>query len=187
MTTSAEIRSLFVQALKGATDAGQSVFTAFDWPTNDDAYPCIIVRAPKERKESLGRHAPLFQVTTTIEIAARTKSAARADSAGSAAALAAIEAIKGQIEIATINNPLIWAMPDGSQRIQQFTSVDSEISTSSDGSMPMAELLMRIDVEFAQGPSDFFPIVGTPLLEVSRDTGSHQGTVFPGFSINLPQ
>lgn len=187
MTTSADIRALFVEALTGATDAGQAVFSPFDWPTNDGSYPCILVRAPKERKESLGRHAPLFQVTTTIQVVARTRSAALVGDAGSAAALAAIEVMKSQIEIATINNPAIWALPDGSQRIQQFASIDSETSTSSDGEMPMAELLMHFEVEFMQAASDFYPVTGSPLQTVTLEAEQPEGTVAPGFSINLPQ
>jgi hypothetical protein len=88
VTTSAELREIFVTALTGATDAGTSVFSPFTWPTAGDAYPAILVRAPKERKESLGKNAPLFDVTTTIEIIARTKSVAMVGDAGSAAASA---------------------------------------------------------------------------------------------------
>ncbi len=160
---------MFVTALIGATDAGPSVFSPFDWPTASDAYPCILVRAPKERKQSLGRNAPLFSVTTTIEIVARTKSPALVGDAGSAIALAAVERIKGQIEIALINNPAVWAEPadpSGAQRIQQFSSIDSEITTSSEGEKPMAELLMHIEVEFTQGPGDFFPIPSVPLRAI---------------------
>lgn len=186
MTTSAELRELFVTALAGATDAGDTVYSPFDWPGDPDTYPFILVRAPKERKESLGKNAPLFAVTTTIEIIARTKSVAMLGDAGSAVALADAERLKGQIEVALINNPAVWAKPDGSQRISQFASVDSEITTSSEGSMPIAELLMHIEVEFVQGPEDFFPIVGTPLQGFDAGMQEPAGTVEPGFSITFP-
>ena len=188
MTTSAEIRTVFAAALKGATDAGQSVYTPFDWPTAGSSYPMIIVRAQKERKESLGKNAPLFLVTTTVEIVARTKSPALAGDAGSAAALAAAELLKMQIEVALINNPAVWAIPGdvyGAQRIQQFASVDSELSTSSDGEMPMAELLMHIDVEFAQGPEDFYPIPSDQVLGFDAGVAMPSGTVEPGFSLTF--
>jgi hypothetical protein len=187
MTTSADIRALFVTALTGATDAGAAVYSPFDWPTASDSYPLVLVRAPKERKESLGRNAPLFTVTTTIEIIARTKSPALVGDAGSAVALAAAEALKLQIEVALINNPAIWADPNGGQRIQQFASVDSEISTSSEGEMPMAELLMHIEVEFAQGPADFFPLPSTPLEGFDVTVEEPPGTTEPYFTIELPQ
>ena len=189
MTTSAELRTVFVAALKGATDAGQTVYSPFDWPTQQDSYPLIIVRAQKERKESMGKNAPLFTVTTTIEITARTKSPALAGDAGSAVALASLEAIKGQIEVALINNPAVWADPmdaSGGNRIQQFTSVDSEITTSSEGEMPMAELLMRIEVEFVQGPEDFYPIPSNQIAGFDAGVAMPDGTVEPGFSITFP-
>ena len=166
MTTSADIRSLFVAALKGATDAGQSVFSPFDWPTSPSSYPLILVHARKERKVSLGPNTPQFDVYTTVEILARTKSGALVGDAGSAAALAAAERLKLQIEVTLINNPAIWADPAGGQRIEQFTSVDSEINTNSEGDMPMAELSMTIEVKFYQGPEFFYPIPADPLQTV---------------------
>lgn len=186
MTTSADLRALFVTALTGATDAASAVFSPFDWPTAGDAYPAVLVRAPKERKESLGKNAPLFNVTTTIEIIARTKAVAMVGDAGSAAALAAAERLKGQIEVALINNPAIWVCPDGGRRISQFASVDSEVTTSSEGSAPMAELLMHIEVDFTQGPNDFYPITGTPLDGFDAGVQEPAGTVEPGFSITFP-
>lgn len=183
MTTSAELREIFVTALSGATDAQTSVYSPFDWPTDPDSYPIILVRAPKERKESLGRNAPLFNVTTTIEIVARTRSTALVGDAGSAVALAAAEILKGQIEVALINNPAVWAHPDGSQRISQFASVDSELTTSSEGAMPTAELLMHIEVDFTQGPEDFFPIPSTPLAQIGGSVQMPTGTIKPTFAV----
>ena len=167
MTTSADLRSLFVTALKGATSAGQSVYSPFDWPTSPTSYPAILVHARKERKESLGPNTPEFNVFTTLEIIARTRSPALVGDAGSAVALGAAETLKAQIESALINNPAIWADPNGGQRIEQFTSVDSELSTSSEGEMPEAELLMQIEVKFYQGPEVFFPIPTNPLQTIN--------------------
>lgn len=185
MTTSADLRALFVAALKGATDAGQAVYSPYDWPTAPDAYPLILVHARRERKESLGRNVPQFNVTATIEVIARTKSPALIGDAGSAAALLAAERMKAQIETALINNPAIWSDPDGGQRIQQFSSVDSDLTTSSEGEMPMAELLLSIDVEFFQGPDDFFPIPLIPLQGVDFTVVEPSGTTEPGFSLTF--
>lgn len=187
MTTSADIRALFVAALTGATDAGISVYSPFDWPTAADSYPLILVHARRERKESLGPNVPEFDVFATLEIIARTKSLALVGDAGSAAALAAAERLKAQIEIALINNPAIWADPNGGQRIEQFTSVESEINTNSEGDMPMAELLMHVEVKFYQGPEDFFPIPTTPLNEVTLKVIEPNGTTEPGFDIVFSQ
>lgn len=188
MTTSADIRALFVTALKGATDAGQAVFSPYDWPTSPGSYPSILVHARKERKVSLGPNTPEFDVYTTVEIVARTRSPAGIADAGSAAALGAAEALKLQIETALINNPLIWADPAGGQRIEQFTSVDSEINTNSEGEMPLAELAMSIEVKFYQGPELFFPIPTSPLqtLDINADmvrpfdaNGTYSNPPFP--------
>ena len=175
MTTSADIRALFVTALTGATDAGAFVYSPFDWATAPDSYPLILVHARKERKVSLGPNTPEFDVYATLEIVARTKSAALVGDAGSAAALAAAERLKAQIEVALINNPAIWSDPTGGQRIEQFTSVDSDLNTSSEGEMPMAELVMQIEVKFYQGPEDFYPIPAVPLETVNI----HVDTVYP--------
>lgn len=185
MTTSADIRGLFVTALAGATAAGNAVYSPFDWPTASGSYPNILVRAPRERKESLGKNAPLFKVTTTIEITAKTQSPGEQGDAGSALALAAAEALKQQIEVTLINNPAIWADPNGGQLVSQFSSVDSEIRTSSEGDMPMAELHMVIEVEFAQGPLDFFPLPSIPLEGIDAGVAMPADTTQPGFSISF--
>lgn len=187
MTTSAELRAVFVTALTGTTDAGAAVYSPFDWPTAPTSYPLILVHARRERKVSLGRNAPLFTVTASIEVIARTKSAALTGDAGSALALAAAETLKAQIETNLINNPAVWANADGTQRVQQFATVDSELNTSSSGEMPMAELLMTFDVEFIQGPDDFYPLTGTPLEGIDVTVQEPAGTVEPFFSIELPQ
>jgi len=129
---------------------------------------------------------PQFNVTASIEIIARTKSPALVGDAGSAAALLAAERLKAQIETVLVNNPAIWSDPDGGQRIQQFTSVESDLSTNSEGEMPMAELVLTIDVEFFQGPEDFFPIPLTPLQRVDFTADQPSGTTEPGFSITFP-
>lgn len=184
MTTSADIRALFVQALKGATDAGQSVFSPFDWPTQADAYPCVLVRAPKERKESQGPFQPGYDVYTTLQVVGRTVSSALVGDEGSAIALEAAERLKAQIEAALINNPLIWNDSSGASRIEQFVSIDSEISTSSDGEVPMAELVMHVEVKFYQGPEDFFPIPTVPINEVQIAVSVPDGTPQPGIIIH---
>lgn len=184
MTTSADIRAKFVEALKGSTDAGDLVFSPFDWPTTGDAYPCVLVRAPKERKESQGPFQPGYDVYTTLQVVARTVSPALIGDEGSAVALAAAERLKAQIEAALINNPLIWNDSTGGALIEQFTSVDSEISTSSDGEMPMAELVMHIEVKFYQGPEDFFPIPAAVIDEVQIAVSVPDGTPQPGIIIH---
>jgi hypothetical protein len=186
MTTSADIRALVIRGLLGGTNAGTAVFSPFDWPTVISSFPCILVRAPRERKRSLGKNAPLFEVTTTVEIIARTRAVAQVGDAGSAEALAAAEQLKAQIEVALINNTSLWVDSNGGQIIEQFESVDSEITTSSEGAMPMAELQMKIDIQFAQGPDDFHPVAWTPLEGFNGTVVEPPGTIEPQFSITFP-
>lgn len=167
MTTSAQLRDLFVAALKGQTSAGQAVYSPFDWPTDPKSYPTILVHCRKERKVSLGPNVPQFDVYSVMEIIARTRSPALVGDAGSAAALLAAEALKMQIEVALINNPAIWVDPAGGQRVEQFSSVESDVNSSSEGEMPSAELLMHVEVKFYQGPEDFYPIVGDEVQQVN--------------------
>jgi hypothetical protein len=187
MTTSADIRQAIVTALTGTTDAGNSVHSPFDWPTQMNAYPAILVRNPREHKESWGPNAPAFNVTATIEIFARTKSPAQVGDAGSTAALLAAESLKQQIETELINNPAIWAMPwpGMGQRVQEFKSVDSDIYTTSQGDMPMAEIHMRIEVVFIQTPADFFPIPSVPLTQIGGTVEMPEGTTEPEFVVTL--
>lgn len=187
MTTSTEIRELFVQALRGATDAGQAVYSPFDWPTSPDSYPNVLVHARRERKVSLGPNVPQFDVYATLEITARTKSPALVGDEGSKVALAAVERLKAQIEVTLINNPAIWSDPAGGQRVEQFASVDSEVNTSSEGDMPMAELSMQIEVKFYQGPEDFYPIPSVPLTTLDLKTTAPEGTPQLGLTIEFPQ
>lgn len=184
MTTIADIRAGFVAALKGATDAGDSVFSPFDWPTMAGAYPCILVRAPHERKESQGPGQPAFDVFATLKVIAKTISPAMVGDEGSAVALAAAERLKAQIEVALINNPLIWNDVGRGSLIEQFVSVDSDISTSSDGEMPMVELVMDIEVKFYQGPEDFFQIPTVSINELQIAVPVPEGTPQPGIIIH---
>lgn len=156
MTTSTQLRDLAVNALKGATDAGQNVYTIRTWPTEASNYPIIMVKAPKEHKESLGRNAPQFNTTLTLGILARVKAAAQLKDAGALAAEQAIERLKNQIEVALINNPSLM------DEIQQFASVDTEVDVNSEGDDINGQLVMTLAIEFYQGPEDFYPVVGTP-------------------------
>ncbi|MEX3635956.1 ABC transporter permease [Paraburkholderia sp. BR14320] len=173
-------------ALVNATDAGASVYSPYDWPTAPTAYPWVLVDWRTESKHSLGRNAPLFNVTTNIQIIARTKAPAQTGDAGSRVARAAAERLKQQIEQNIIGNPAVQANADGSQRIQQFKAVHTELNTSSEGEMPMAELVMTFEVEFVQAVDDFYPLLGTPLQGIDVTVQQPPGTVEPEFSVNFP-
>ena len=186
MTTSADVRYLFVAALTGSTDAGANVFSPFTWHTAGDAYPVILLATPKERKESQGKNSPLYLVTTTVDIFAKTKAVQSQNDGGSGVALAALERLKAQIETAIINNPAVMVDstdPNGGQRFQEIVSVDSEISINSAGEEPIAELKMTMEITFIQTAVDFFPIPSTPidlLVQVSEPAN----VIKPGFILN---
>lgn len=186
MTTCSELRDAFVAALINATDAGPHVFSPYDWPTAPTDYPWMLVDWRTETKHSKGRNAPLFDVTTNIQIIARTKAAAQAGDLGSQVARVAAERLKQQIEHNLINNTVVQTHADGTQRIQQFKSVHSELNTSSEGEMPIAELVMTFEVEFVQGPEDFYPITGDVLQGIDVTVQEPPGTVEPRISINFP-
>jgi hypothetical protein len=186
MTTCTELRDAFVTALVNATDAGASVYSPYDWPTAPTAYPWVLVDWHTETKHSLGRNAPLFDVTTNIQIIARTKAPAQTGDAGSRVARAAAERLKQQIEQNIIGNPAVQANADGSQRIQQFKSVHTEMNTSSEGEMPMAELVMTFEVEFVQAVDDFYALTGTPVEGFDVTVEMPDGTVEPKFSVDFP-
>lgn len=155
-TTSSKLRDLAVAALKGATNAGQNVFALRSWPTESSSYPILLVKAPKEHKESLGRNAPQFTVTTTLGVIARVKAAALPNDAGALQAEQALEAIQRQVEVALINNPALTDI------LQQFSSVDAEMEINSEGDDINGQLVMTFALEFYQGPEDFYPLEGTP-------------------------
>lgn len=186
MTTSADIREAIVTALTGNTDAGGMVVSPWDWSIPMRAYPHILVRNTEERKESWGPNAPSFTVIATIEIIARTKFSADISDTGSTYALRAVELLKHQIEVQLINNPEIWTLGTGANRVQEFRSVHTRLSTSSDGDMPIAEAHMSLEVAFIQTPDDFFPIPGVPLENFTGTVPEPEGTVEPTFSITFP-
>lgn len=186
MTTCTELRDAFIAALVDMTDAGPSVYSPFDWPTAPTAYPLLLVDWDTERKESLGRNAPLFHVIANIHVIARTKAAGQTGDAGSRVARAQAERLKQQIEQRIIGNPAVQANPDGSQRIQQFRSVHTKLMTSSEGEMPMAELVMTFEVEFVQSVDDFYPIDGPPLQGIDVTVQEPEGTIEPGFYLTFP-
>jgi hypothetical protein len=157
MTTRGDVRQAVAEALIGATIAGGRVFTPLDWDTWDGDYPCAIVRAPEEEKQSLGRGPPQFTVTATIEVTFRLQ--VLADSADIAALKAEmlLEAVEDQVLRAVINYPPLMAA------LQQHPFIRIKTGFSSKGEEHLAEMVAQIGCEFYQGPEDFFP---TPMVEL---------------------
>jgi len=191
MTTSAELRLLAAAALKGATDAGQNVFVALDWPTWSGDYPILYLHTPAEDKESLGRQGgPQFTVTLTLQVSGRVQFANTEDQAGVALATAALESLQRQIELALINNPALMS------QLQQFPFIRTEMKVDGEGDQNLGELVMSIGLEFYQGPEDFYPIPTGPLDRITVDvdlvnvfdpSATYPNPPFPGVVTPAPR
>ena len=182
MTTSADLRDLAVTALTNTTNAGASVYSPRTWPTWPNVYPVILVRTPEESGQSFGRAGPpAFTVTTTMEITARLQGPALPNDAGAVAVEAALETLREQIKAAVINYPALMSL------LQQYSSFRSRITVTAEGEQPIGEVNVSIDMEFVQGPDDFFPVPVVPLEGVDVQIQMPSGTTQPGATIDLPQ
>lgn len=116
-----QIRLAALAALTGEHFVGVTIDSPGDWSTPPELVPAILLRAPDDRKESIGKGAPQFTSICTIEIEARV-----GGRTGSAAQ-DAIEALCLSIEMALLtNNDLI-------RIINQVVSVESRTEISSEG------------------------------------------------------
>lgn len=191
MTTSSELRLIAADALRGATDAGENVFTALDWPTWSGSYPLLYLHTPSEDKESLGRQGgPQFTVTLTLQVSGRVQVANLEDQSGVAEATLKLEALQRQIELALINNPALMS------QLQQFPFIRTEMKTDGTGDQNLGEVVMSVGLEFYQGPEDFYPIPTHPLERLTIDLdaanvfdalGTYPDPAFPGSVIPAPR
>lgn len=178
----AHVRQLVISAIKGNTDAETRVYSPRDWPTSEEMYPVILVQTLIEEKQSLGRNAPQFNTITTVRITGRLQELdGENENDGANKAELALERLREQIERAVINSY------DLTRQIQQFARVRSTIDLDSSGEGHMAQLLMELDIEYYQGPEDFYPIVGDPLLGIDITMAMPDGTTEPVVSIDLSE
>jgi len=178
---SAIIRQLTVAALKAAaTDAGDRVYTPRDWPTRSADYPALLVQTPFDQKHSMGRNAPQFTSVTTVRITGRVE-AFDTEDADNGALLAeeALEALRLQVEQGVINSYEL------TRQTQQYKEVRSTIDVDSSGESHIGQLLYEIDVEYFQGPDDFFPVEATPTTTFALRHKEPDGTTQPGFDASL--
>lgn len=160
--SSATLQALVTAALMGKTAAGARVFTPRTWSTASEDMPLLLVQAPKETKTSLGRSgAPQFTCVTTIRVIGRVYVLAEAGDAGAAAALAAAGDLQRQIEVAVINDFALH------REVQNFAGVEVVTGVSKDAEQVFGETILDFALEFYQGPEDFAPIDGDPILELA--------------------
>ncbi len=178
----AQVRQLVVAAILGKTDAENRVYSPRDWPTTEEMYPVILVQTPIEEKQSLGRNAPQFNTITTVRITGRLQELdGENEDDGANKAELALERLREQIERAVINSY------DLTRQTQQFARVRSTIDLDSAGEGHLAQLLMELDIEYYQGPEDFYPIEADSLLGIDITIAMPDGTTEPVVSINLSE
>ena len=178
----AQVRQLVVAAILGKTDAENRVYSPRDWPTTEEMYPVILVQTPIEEKQSLGRNAPQFNTITTVRITGRLQELdGENENDGANKAELALERLREQIERAVINSY------DLTRQTQQFVRVRSTIDLDSAGEGHLAQLLMELDIEYYQGPEDFYPIEADSLLGIDITMAMPDGTTEPVVSINLSE
>lgn len=178
----AEIRELIVRALKDQTDAGARVYSPRDWPTVAEDFPLLLVQTPLDVKNSLGRNAPQFTTVTTVRITCRVQAFDTADGdTGAQQAEEVLETIREQIDRSVINSYEL------TRQIQQFLQIRSAVTVSSEGEGHIGELTYEIDVEYYQGPEEFFPLSTVRLEGVDLTLKMPDGTTQPGMNINLQE
>ncbi|EAA8358576.1 ATP-binding protein [Salmonella enterica] len=168
-----EVRSLVVSALKGQTLAEDRVYSPRDWPTATPDYPVLLVQTPYDEKQSMGRNAPQFTSVTTIRISGRVEVFDSEVLDGAVRAEAALENLREQIDRSVINSYEL------TRKIQQFKSIRSAVAVSAEGEGHTGQLTYEIDVEYFQGPGDFYPVTGTPIDEMSITVDMPDGTTEP--------
>ncbi|KLU15129.1 MULTISPECIES: ATP-binding protein [Xenorhabdus] len=173
------VRNLVVLALIGKTDAQSRVYSPRDWSTRGNDYPCLLVQTPFDHKKSLGRNIPQFNTVTTVRVTGRIEEFDGDTDSGAEQAELALEALREQIERAVINSY------DLTREVQQFAEIRSQIDIDASGEGHFAQLLMDIDIEYYQGPEDFYPIEANPLEGIDIAVAMPERTPEPHIHINL--
>lgn len=176
----ATIRTLVVTALKAAqTDAGDRVYSPRDWPTFSPDYPVLLVQTPLDQKHSMGRNAPQFTSVTTVRITGRVEAFDGETNNGAVQAEAALETLREQIERAVINSYEL------TRQTQQYREIRSAIDVDASGEGHIGQLTYEIDVEYFQGPEDFYPVQTDELQGIDLRIQQPDGTTVPGFNADL--
>lgn len=180
--TAQGLRELAVKALMGKTLAGHRVYSPRDWATREKSYPLLLVQTVYEEKFSKGRNAPQFDTVTTLQIAARIEEFdGELDDDGAMKAQLKLEQLKEEIERAVINSYEITRL------IQQFKHIRSQLDLNPDGEGHTGQLVIQMDIEYYQGPEDFYPVEGGAFEAVDLRMSMPKDTQKPGIDIDLPQ
>lgn len=173
----AQIRQLAAAALLGKTDAESRIYSTDAWPVT--TYPAILLQTPLEVKEPIGRNVPQFNTMTTLRISGHIQLSEAANRVTEAAS--ALERLCEQIQRAVINSYEL------TRQIQQFAKVRTTMGIDTSSEQHFAEVKVELDLEYYQGPEDFFPIETTPLAGIDIAIDMPDGTTDPLIAIPLSE
>lgn len=173
----AQIRQLAAAALLGKTDAESRIYSTDAWPVT--TYPAILLQTPLEVKEPIGRNVPQFNTMTTLRISGHIQLSEAANRVTEAAS--ALERLCEQIQRAVINSYEL------TRQIQQFAKVRTTMGINTSSEQHFAEVKVELDLEYYQGPEDFFPIETTPLAGIDIAIDMPDGTTDPLIAIPLSE
>lgn len=173
----AQIRQLAATALMGKTDAEDRIYSTDVWPVT--FYPAILLQTPVEVKESIGRNAPQFKTITTLRISGHIQLNEAENRVTEAAS--ALERLCEQIQRAVINSYEL------TRQIQQFVKVRTTVDIDTRSEQHFAQVKVELDLEYYQGPEDFFPLETPPLEGIDVTLHMSDGTTEPLIAITFPE
>ncbi|MGP2515300.1 ATP-binding protein [Yersinia sp. 2545 StPb PI] len=171
------IRQLAAAALLGKTDAEGRIYSTDAWPVT--TYPAILLQTPLEVKESIGRNVPQFNTMTTLRISGHIQLSEAVNRVTEAAS--ALERLCEQIQRAVINSYEL------TRQIHQFAKVRTTMGIDTSSEQHFAEVKIELDLEYYQGPEDFFPVETTPLTGIDIAIDMPDGTTDPLIAITLSE
>ena len=169
MSWRTELRAAAAAALTSLVPPGR-VFQAPTWPLQPSSVPAILLNTSLEAKESLGKGAVEFTVTTQLVV--RLQLAAASD----AGAEAAVEALADAAENALLTSETFMGL------LEQVAHVETEIVVTPQAKSVVAEAAITLACQ-----SYWEPIVppSVPLVEITL--APLPGAEGPTITVNLPQ
>lgn len=150
------IRASAIDTIKAyGTDAGESVYSPRDWPTQSGQYPLIILRTPGEKKEASNPRygPPEFNSTVTLVAVIRVESTTEADAEDQ------LEQLSVQVERAILTSARFLH----DNEVQQVTGVETAMNVTADGEMHIGEAVVMFHLEIHQV---FAPVVDAAGVEI---------------------
>ena len=173
-----DLRAAAAAALAPLVPAGR-VFQAPTWPLQASSVPAILLNTSLEAKESLGRAAVAFTVTTQLVV--RLQIAAPTD----VAAEAAIEALADLAENTLLTSEALMAM------LEQVAHLDTELVVTPQSKSYVGEAAITLACqgywEPVVPPSVPLAEIDVTLTSVLAPVTPLPGTTAPTIKVVLPQ